>query len=53
MLQPDGFTIGLFLLGVVFLFAPLMVMVGVVATASAVACWATMVVIKVIQHRRG
>lgn len=36
-LQPDGFSIGLFLLGVVMLFVPLMIMPGLVAMLASFA----------------
>jgi hypothetical protein len=51
ILRPDGFAIGLFLLGVVLLFVPLMVMPGLIAMLSAFAYWLTMMVVKVV-HRR-
>jgi len=52
IIRPDGFAIGLFLLGVVMLFVPLMVMPGVVAMLAASAYWLTMVFVKVVQRRR-
>jgi xanthine/uracil/vitamin C permease (AzgA family) len=51
ILRPDGFAIGLFLLGVVLLFVPLTVMPGLIAMLSAFAYWPTMMVVKVV-HRR-
>ena len=52
ILQPDGFSIGLFLLGVVMLFVPLMLMPGLVAVLASLAYWLTMVLVKVIHRRR-
>ena len=52
ILRPDCFAIGLFLLGVVMLFAPLMVMPGLIATLAASAYWLTIVVVKLVHRRR-
>jgi hypothetical protein len=51
IIRPDGFAIGLFLLGVAMLFVPLMVMPGLVAMLSASAYWLTILVVKVVQRR--
>jgi hypothetical protein len=52
IVRPDGFAIGLFLLGIVLLFVPLMVMPGLAAIVSAFAYWLTMMVVKVMHRRR-
>lgn len=52
IIRPDGFAIGLFVVGVVLLFVPLMLMPGLIATISAFAYWLTMTVVKVIQRGR-
>jgi hypothetical protein len=47
ILRPDGFAIGLFMLGVVLLFVPLMVMPGLIAMLSAFAYWLTIMILRV------
>jgi hypothetical protein len=52
VLRPDGFAIGLFLLGLVLFFVPLMVMPGLVAMLAAVAYWLTMLIFRVAKRPR-
>jgi hypothetical protein len=52
ILRPDGFAVGLFLLGLVLFFVPLMVMPGLVAMVAAVAYWLTMLVLRAAKRPR-
>jgi hypothetical protein len=52
ILRPDGFAIGLFVLGTVLLLLPLMLMPGVIAMLAACAYWLTVVVVKTVRRRR-
>ena len=52
LLRPDGFAIGLFVVGVVLLFVPLMVMPGVIAIISAFSYWLVMMVVRSVHRRR-
>ena len=51
-LRPDRFAVGLFLVGLVMFFVPLMRMPGVIAMLCAVAYWLTMVFVNAAQRRR-
>ena len=51
-LRPDGFTIGLFLFGLVMFFLPLMRVPGFVAMLSALAYWLTMMVLRATKRPR-
>lgn len=52
LLRPDGFAIGLLILGAVLLVTPLMIVPGVIAIASAFGYWLIIMVVKVIYRRR-
>jgi len=50
--RPDGFAIGLFAVGFIMLFVPLMLMPGLTAMLAAVAYWLIMIVVKAVYRRR-
>lgn len=52
ILQPDGFTIGLFLFGAIMLLVPMMIVPGIVAMLSALAYWVTMMIVKLFTRRQ-
>ena len=52
LLRPDGFAIGLFVVGVVLLVVPLMLMVGILAIGLAFIYWLIMIVAKLVYRRR-
>jgi hypothetical protein len=52
LFRPDGFAIGLFAVGVIMLFVPLMLIPGLTAILAAGAYWLTMMVVKLVYRRR-
>jgi len=52
LVRPDGFAIGLFAIGFIMLFVPMMPMPGLTAMLSAVAYWLIMIVVKAVYRRR-
>jgi hypothetical protein len=51
-LRPDGFALGLLVLGIIMFFVPLMRMPGLVSVLASLAYWATMVVVRSVYRRR-
>ena len=51
-LRPDGFALGLFLIGLVMFFVPLMLMPGLIAMLAAFAYWLTMLALKAAKRPR-
>jgi hypothetical protein len=50
--RPDGFAIGLFIIGAIMAFVPMMLMPGVIAIISAGTYWVIMLAVKAVSRRR-
>ena len=51
-LKPDGFAIGLFVVGIVMVFLPMMLMPGLIAMIASFGYWLTMVIVRAVHRRR-